>query len=94
MPDYRNYALINLRSGNTGRNFNAINAINVLQIFLLCFLSFPLPLQLSVICICLYFQICYFLHPFFLAVVVKGFAVFLNLKPFSKQHCGKSQISF
>lgn len=44
MPDYRNYGLINLKSENTGGNVNAFNAISVLQIFLLCFLSFPLPL--------------------------------------------------
>jgi len=33
MPDYRNYGLINLRTDNIGGNFNAFNAINVLQFF-------------------------------------------------------------
>lgn len=89
MPDYRNYGLINLRSGNTGRNFNAIN---VLQIFLLCFFVFSLtPLIVS------HMHMLVLPNLLFSTSILsyccsEGVCCVSNLQPFSRQHYGKSQI--
>lgn len=78
MPDYRNYGLINLRTDNIGGNFNAFNAINVLQffsVFFFCHYLYPFNCQ-SYEYTCA-FRFAVLRNPIFLTVAVKGFAVFL-----------------